>query len=52
MSKKHKKPLDLNRPLQDGLLSFVADNWKPVNPYDLSDPPEDIILTPGEQVSV
>ena len=45
-------PPELNRQIQDGLLSFVVDNWKPVNPYDLSDPAEDLMLTPGDQVSL
>jgi hypothetical protein len=40
------------RPLQEGLLTFKVHNWRPVNPYDLSDPAQDYFLFPGEHISV
>ena len=27
-----------NRKVEPGLLTFMVENWRPVNPYDLSDP--------------
>ena len=47
-----KTPPEITRSLKDGLLTFVVENWRPVNPYDLSDPPEDLVLIPGDQMSL
>lgn len=44
---------ELARPLVDGKLTFVVHNWRPVNPYDMSeDPAQDLKIDPGETVSL